>query len=98
MLVDGSGSGVDLTKYMQLGRDLENEWLMFDHVKHVQAWTTMEYHVYDAMYYKVMTITIYDMHLEDMKVQCIMWKIFNKLIRDSGVEKPNFKDFMADNE
>jgi hypothetical protein len=35
MLVDRHRSGVDLVKYMQLGGDLENAWLMFDHVKHV---------------------------------------------------------------
>jgi hypothetical protein len=37
MLVDRPGSGLDLVKHMQLGGDLENAWLMFDHVKHVQA-------------------------------------------------------------
>jgi hypothetical protein len=35
MLVDGPGSGVDLVKYMQPEEELENAWLMFDHVKHV---------------------------------------------------------------
>jgi hypothetical protein len=34
---------------------------MFDHVKHVQEWTTMAYHIYDLVYCKVLTITIYDM-------------------------------------
>jgi hypothetical protein len=38
MLVDRPRSGVDLVKYMQLGGDLENAWLMFDHVKCVQEW------------------------------------------------------------
>jgi hypothetical protein len=36
MFVDGPGSGVDLVKRMQPRGDLENAWLMFDHVKHVQ--------------------------------------------------------------
>jgi hypothetical protein len=58
MLVDGPGSGVDLIKRIQPGRDLENAWLMFDHVKRVQEWTTMACHVYDATYCKVMTIAI----------------------------------------
>jgi hypothetical protein len=35
MLVDGPGSGVDLVKRMQPRGDLENAWLMFDHVKQV---------------------------------------------------------------
>jgi hypothetical protein len=41
MLVDGLGSNVDLLNYMQLGGDLENRWLIFDHVKYVQTWTTI---------------------------------------------------------
>jgi hypothetical protein len=36
MLEDGPGSGVDLVKRMQLGGDLENAWLMFDHVECVK--------------------------------------------------------------
>jgi hypothetical protein len=36
ILVDGPRSGVDLAKRMQPGGDLENAWLMFDHVKRVQ--------------------------------------------------------------
>jgi hypothetical protein len=35
ILVDEFGSGVDLIKHMQPGRDLENAWIMFDHVKRV---------------------------------------------------------------
>jgi hypothetical protein len=72
MLEDGHGSGEDLVKRMQPGRDLENAWLMFDHVKRVQEWTTMACHVYDAAYCKVMTIAICDMQSKDTKVQCIM--------------------------
>jgi hypothetical protein len=61
MLVDGPGSGMDLVKRMQPGGDLANAWLMFDHVKWVQEWTTMACHVYDAAYCKVMTIAVCDM-------------------------------------
>jgi hypothetical protein len=60
MLVDGPKSGVDLIKHMQPGGDLENAWLMFDHVKRVQEWNTMAYHVYNATYCKVMTIAVCD--------------------------------------
>jgi hypothetical protein len=70
MLVDGPRSGVDLVKHMQVGGDLENEWLMFDHIKRVQEWTTMACHVYNATYCKVMTIVVCDMQSEDTKVQC----------------------------
>jgi hypothetical protein len=37
MLVDEPGSGVDLVKLMQPGGELENTWLIFDHVKCVQC-------------------------------------------------------------
>jgi hypothetical protein len=52
---------------MQLGDDLQNMWIMFNHVKRVQAWMTMAYHIYDPIYCKVMTIVIYDMQFEDTK-------------------------------
>jgi hypothetical protein len=45
MLEDEPRSGVDLIKRMQPGGDLENAWLMFDHVKRVKEWTTMACHV-----------------------------------------------------
>jgi hypothetical protein len=96
MLEDGPGSHVDLVKRMQLGGDLENTWLMFDHVKRVKEWTTMAYHVYDATYCKVMTIAVCDMQFEDTKVQCIMWRELNNLMAKNGVENTNFKGIMAD--
>jgi hypothetical protein len=58
MLVDRLGSSVDLVKRMQPGGDLENAWLLFDQVKRVQEWTTMACHVYEATYYKVLTIAV----------------------------------------
>jgi hypothetical protein len=96
MLVDQPGSGVDLVKHIQPRGDLENAWLMFDHVKRVQAWNTMACQVYNATYCKVMTIALCDMQSEDTKVQCMMWRKLNKFMRENGVEKPNFKGFMAD--
>jgi hypothetical protein len=96
MLVDGPGSDVDLVKRMQPGGDLENAWLIFDHVKRVQEWTTMACHVYDAAYCKVMTIAICNMQSEDTKVQCIMWRKLNDLMAKNSVEDTNFKGFMAD--
>ena len=41
---------VDLVTRMQLGGDLQDSWLMFDHVKRVNNWTTMACHVYDSQY------------------------------------------------
>jgi hypothetical protein len=55
------GCGVDLVKRMQPRGDLENSWMMFDHVKRVQGWMTMACHVYDPIYCKVMFIDIFDM-------------------------------------
>jgi hypothetical protein len=96
MLEDGPGSGVDLVKRMQPGGDLENTWLMFDHVKRVKEWTTMVCHVYDAAYCKVMTIAVCDMQSEDTTANCIMWRELNDLMAKNGVENTNFKGFMAD--
>jgi hypothetical protein len=91
MLEDKPGSGVDLVKRMDPGGDLENAWLMFDHVKRVKEWTTMACHVYDAAYCKVMTIAVCDMQLEDTKAQCIMWRKLNDLMAKNGVENTNSK-------
>jgi hypothetical protein len=48
---------------MQPSGDLQTCWIMFDHVKHVNGLTTLACHVYDPIYYKVMTISIYNMQL-----------------------------------
>jgi hypothetical protein len=45
-----------------MGDDLQNAWMMFNHINRVQGSTTMAYHIYDLVdYYKVMTIAVYDM-------------------------------------
>ena len=67
----GPGSGVDLVKRMQPGGDLENAWIMYDHVKRVKGWTTMACHVYDAQYCRVMTIAVCDMQSEDATAQTL---------------------------
>jgi hypothetical protein len=54
----GYGSGVSLERRRQPGGDLENAWVMFDHVKRIKDWTTMGVHVYDPEYCKVMTIAV----------------------------------------
>ncbi len=46
---------------MQLVGDLQNAWIMFDHVKCVANWTTMACHVYDWAYCEIMTIAVCDM-------------------------------------
>jgi hypothetical protein len=60
MLINAVGSGASLIMRMQLGEDLQNTWIMFDHVKRVVGWTTMACHVYNLAYCKMMTIVICD--------------------------------------
>jgi hypothetical protein len=69
---------------------------MFDHVKCVQGWTTMAYHVYDLVYFKVMMIAVCDMQFEDMETQCILWRELNVIIKRKGLGAHVFKGFMAD--
>jgi hypothetical protein len=61
MSIDGATFGFDLVWQMQLGDNLQNAWMMFDHIKHVQGWMTMACHVYNPVYCKVMTIVVCDM-------------------------------------
>ena len=88
MLTEGPESGVDLVRRMQPPRDLQNAWVMFDHVKRVKDWTTMACHVYDTEYKKVMTIAMCDMQSEDTEVQVQFWRSLNAVMRRHGVETP----------
>jgi hypothetical protein len=96
MSVDLAGSGVDLVKRMQCGGDMENSWIMFDHVKRLQDWTTMACHVYDSKHCKVLTIACCDMQSEDARAQTIFWENLNVVMLENGVPNVNFKGFMAD--
>jgi hypothetical protein len=64
------GSGVDLVHRMQPGGDLENAWMMSDHVKRVKGWTTMVAHIYEGTYQRAMTISCCDFQSEDKKPKC----------------------------
>jgi hypothetical protein len=81
---------------MQSGDDLQNVWMMFDHIKDVQGWMTMACHVYDLVYYKVMMIAIFDMQSRDTEVQCVLWKKFNAIVEKKWLGTLVFKGFMAD--
>ena len=96
VLTEGLGSGVDLVRRMQTGGDLENAWMMFDHVKRVKEWTTMACHVHDPQYKKVMTISTCDLQSEDTEIQVQFWRCLNAVMTRHGVDYPNFKGFMAD--
>jgi hypothetical protein len=52
--------------------------------------------VYDLVYYKVLTIAIYDMQFENTEVQQLMWTKLNEMMLKHGFLKSNFKGFMAD--
>jgi hypothetical protein len=82
---------------MQPTRDLQNMWIMFDHVKRVVGQTTMAYHVYDLIYCKILTITICDMQSMDTKAKQLMWTKLNETMLKHTFPKPNFKGFMANN-
>ena len=92
----GPGSGVDLVKWMQVGGDLQDAWMMFDHVKRVKGWTTMACHVYDSKYCRVMSIAICDMQSEDTIAQTIFWRNLNAVVAKHDIPNPKFKGFMAD--
>jgi len=96
MLTEGPGSGVDLAKRMQPAGDLENGWMMFDHIKYVNEWTTMACHVYDPQYRRVMTIVTCNMQSEDTEIQMQFWNCLNTVMARQGLHHPNFKGFMAD--
>jgi hypothetical protein len=96
MSVQLEGSGFDLVKRMQHGGDLQDSWVMFDHVKRLNDWTTMGCHVYDSTYCKVMTIACCDMQSEDASAQILFWQNLNSVMHEHGVSSINFKGFMAD--
>jgi len=84
MSIFGVGNRVGLVAQMQPKGDLDNSWIMFDHVKQVISWKMMAYHVYDSRYCKVMTITICDMQTKNTKAQQIMWTKLNRIIFKHG--------------
>jgi hypothetical protein len=57
----------------------------------------MACHVYDFVYYKVLTILVCDMQFEDIKTQRFMWTKLIEMMLKHRFPKPNFKEFMVDN-
>ena len=49
-------------------------WPLILIFKRVKSWTTMDCHVYDSTYCRVMTIAICNMQSEDVVVQSVVWK------------------------
>jgi hypothetical protein len=92
----GAGSGLSLIRRMQPGGDLENEWVMYDHVKRVTGWTTFGVHVYDPEYRKVLTICVCDMQSEKADAMERVWLSLLSLAEEHGLTNVNFKGFMCD--
>ena len=61
MYIVGLGSGVNLVCWMQKRRNLQPEFIMFDHVKHASFLATLVAHVFHPIHYKVMTNCYCDM-------------------------------------
>jgi hypothetical protein len=61
MSINDVGSKTSLVTWMQLAGDLQNAWIIFDHVKHAISWITIVCYVYNPAYYKMMTIAVCDM-------------------------------------
>lgn len=61
----GPSYGLDIVSRMQPRGSLEDAWLILDHVKRVQGWTTMACHVYDSKCKSILTIIVCDMQSED---------------------------------
>jgi hypothetical protein len=93
----GPNNGVDLVKRMQPSGDLQDVWIIFDHVKRVKKWTTMVCHVYDSTYWRVMTIAICDTQSEVATAQSVLCKNLNVVVAKHGVRESKFKRFMAYN-
>ena len=85
-----------MVKQMQPEGHIKNAWIMFEHVKQVRQWTTMACHVNDYTYYRVMTIVCCDMQFVDIDTQMVFLKNLNVVMERQGVERPYFKESMAD--
>ena len=94
--IDLPGSDVDLVKRIQVGGDMENSWIMFDHVKHMKDRTALAYQIYNK-YCKMLTIVCRDMQSVDGVVHILFWKNFNFFMMKNEISKMNFKDFMTYN-
>lgn len=63
--MDFIGNINNLARRMKCGGDMENSWIVFDHVKNLHEWITMTCKIYDNMHCKILTIACCDMPLED---------------------------------
>jgi hypothetical protein len=54
-------------------------------------------HVYDLIYYMVMTIAVCDMQSENTTAQFILWRKLNTIVVKKRLGTFVFKEFMVDN-
>jgi hypothetical protein len=57
----------------------------------------MACHVYDFVYYKMLTILVCDMQFEGTEVQQFMWTKLIEMMLKHKFPKPYFKGFIVDN-
>jgi hypothetical protein len=69
---------------------------MFDQEKCVQGWTTMACHIYNPVYYKVMTIAVCDIESKNMEIRCILRRKLTTFTDKKRLGTLVFKGFMAD--
>jgi hypothetical protein len=68
---------------------------MFDHCKHVEGWTTMACHVYDPIYFRVMTIVMFDMQvIKGCGISSSHVGGLLKVMKTNGVDNLQFRGFI----
>lgn len=92
----GHASKVDLVRQMQADGDLDHTQMMFDCINLVANWTTMECHVYDSSYQRVLIIACCDFQSKDRKSQIVFQKNLNHVMCRNIVALRQFQGFMAD--
>ena len=95
ILVNFLGSDVYFVKRMQVEGDMENAWILFDHVNRLKDKTTLACHVYNSKNCKVLTIACCDLQYEDGVAQTFFWENLNSVMSENGVLKVYFKGIIT---
>lgn len=97
MLVNLPRSGVELMKGTQVGGDMQNQWIVFEHVKWLKEWQTMVCRIYDIKCFEVLAIACCNMPFENGATQTLFWENLNVVRVENGVPNANLKVFMSNN-
>jgi hypothetical protein len=65
---------------MQSGSDMENSWIMVNHVKQLNDKAMMACYAYNNKDSKISTTTYYDMQPKDVVVHILFWKNLNAIM------------------